>query len=63
MEEDVDYNKEPVYYCTRCLSLYIRNIGDLDYCEKCGSTSIQETQIEDWEEKYKNKFNKSFLEN
>ena len=36
-----DYNNEPVYYCTECMSLRIRNIDGTDYCDKCGSTNIE----------------------
>lgn len=35
-----DYNNEPVYYCSECLSLKIRDIDGTDYCDKCGSTNI-----------------------
>nr|DAG97368.1 MAG TPA: hypothetical protein [Crassvirales sp.] len=27
------FNDEPVYYCTRCLSLKIRGMRDIEYCD------------------------------
>ncbi|MEE1518072.1 MAG: hypothetical protein UF228_10805 [Lachnospiraceae bacterium] len=33
------------------------------YCDDCGSTDIEETVIELWENLYKEKYNKKFLEN
>ena len=47
-----DYNNEPVFYCSECLSLRIRSLDDIDYCDKCGSTSIEEANIKDWEAMY-----------
>lgn len=46
-----DYNKEPVYYCKKCLSLHIiayNEAGISEYCNKCGSTDIDTTSIENW---------------
>lgn len=59
------YNDIPVYYCKKCLSLKIRQIssmGDLDYCEECGSTCIENTNIDNWETIYKNKYGHKYLE-
>ena len=36
-----EYNNEPVYYCSDCLSLRIRDIDGTEYCDKCGSTNIE----------------------
>ena len=44
-----DYNNEPVYYCSECLSLKIRDIDGTDYCDKCGSTNIEQIHIQEWE--------------
>lgn len=44
-----EYNEEDVFYCRRCLSLDIRFIGDMDYCEDCGSTDIAKDDIFVWE--------------
>lgn len=60
-----DYNKVPVFYCKKCLSLKIRNIPsmeDSDYCDECGSTDIAESSIEDWEELYKSKHGHKYLD-
>lgn len=56
-----DYNNEPVHYCKNCLSLCIKTIDNTDYCEKCGSTTIDSTQIEDWEKAYVLKYGEEFL--
>lgn len=58
------YNAEPVYYCAKCLSLRIRDISgipDTDYCDSCGCTNIQQTQIEEWEVMFKNKYGFEYL--
>ncbi len=60
-----EYNDEPVCYCKRCFSLRIKTLpetksirGEVQkptpYCESCGSASIGETHIDDWEKKYEN---------
>ena len=63
-EEDVstinDYNSEPVYYCNKCLSLKIMSFGNNDYCDDCGNTDIETTDIESWKKLYKNKYGKEF---
>lgn len=60
-EEKQDYNEEPVYYCSCCLSLAIRTVETLDYCDSCGNTNIQQLSIEEWEKLYKEKYGKSFI--
>lgn len=60
----VDYNSEPVYYCKHCLSLKIfdvEGIPDSEYCDECGSTDIEQTSIEDWENLYVQKYGHSFI--
>lgn len=37
---DNKYNEEPVYYCSRCLSLAIMESEGTLYCDKCGNTDI-----------------------
>ena len=57
-----EYNNEPVYYCSRCLSLRIREFDTDDlYCDECGNTHIESTNIENWEQMYKDKYNVEFL--
>ena len=60
-----EYNKEPVFYCKRCLSLHIMNesqLPDLEYCADCGSTDIETTDISTWEEMYKQKYGFKLLD-
>lgn len=47
------YNREPVYYCKECLSLKVRDVEDLMFCDDCGSTDIGETDIFTWEQMVK----------
>lgn len=57
-----EYNKEPVYYCKRCLSLNIRvNDNNEEFCEDCASTNVVEGNIFEWESLYKQMYGKSFL--
>lgn len=56
-----DYNKEPVVYCKRCLSLAIRTEDGTEYCDKCGSTEIESANIFDWEKMYEQKYGGSYL--
>lgn len=65
MGEVEEYNKEPIYYCSKCLSLKIKGIGktnDFDYCDECGSTSIEKTNIEEWEKLYVQRHGHKYLE-
>lgn len=53
-----EYNKIPVYYCKHCMSLHIKTIAmNIDYCEDCGSTNIDSTDIETWKNLSNNKYN------
>lgn len=58
------YNDEPVYYCSHCLSLRVRDAGlpDLLYCDECGSSDILSTKIEVWESLYKEKYGVRYLD-
>lgn len=59
-----DYNEEPVFYCKNCLSLKVKTVpvdSDLDYCDDCGSTDIEHTNIHDWENLYKERYGTFFL--
>ena len=56
-----DYNAVPVYFCKNCLSLKIRVLGEYsEYCDDCGSTDIETTDIETWREMYKDKYGREF---
>ena len=58
-----EYNKEPVFYCKHCLSLNIRSISGMDYCDKCSATDIEQCHIEEWENLYVQKYGHKFLDN
>lgn len=50
MEEKINYNDEPIYYCKNCLSICIINGKFMDYCADCGSTNISQTSMEEYDE-------------
>lgn len=55
------YNEEPVTYCKKCLSLKIMSLNDdIDYCDECGCTDTDSTDIETWRELYRKKYGKTF---
>lgn len=59
-----DYDKEPVYYCKRCLSLNIRQIPMVDNqfcCGDCGTVDLGTASIEEWEEMYNKKYGHNFI--
>lgn len=65
MEEEKDYNEEPVFYCRHCLSLRVKSVPgmkDLDYCDDCGATAIAQTNIKDWEQMYREKHGFNYLD-
>lgn len=56
-----DFNSEPVVYCSHCLSLKIMKLDDnVDFCDNCGSTDTETTDIESWKRLYENKYGKPF---
>ena len=63
-ESKQEYNNEPVFYCTKCLSLRIRHIihmNESEYCDTCGSTDISQTDIDTWNKLYKEKYGHEYL--
>ena len=65
MEQSVkkaEYNKEPVFYCKHCLSLRVRGIPGMDYCDECGSTDIGSCSITEWENLYEERFKHKYIE-
>lgn len=64
ISEQSPYNDEPVYYCKHCLSLKIRDAGlpDLLYCDECGTSDIQTTNILEWERMFEEKYGFKYLE-
>lgn len=64
MEEKINYNDEPVFYCKHCLSLKIINethLSDLEYCDDCGSTNIENTHIQTWEQMFEQRYGFKYL--
>lgn len=55
-----DYNAEPVVYCKNCLSLRIMTLDNMDYCDECGCTDLDTTDIASWEKIYEKKYGKPF---
>lgn len=55
-----DYNAEPVVYCKNCLSLRIMTLDNMDYCDECGCTDLDTTDIVSWEKMYEKKYGKPF---
>ena len=64
MDNSKDYNDEPVFYCKSCLSLKIKTVAlglDLDYCDECGCTDIEEANIEEWQALYRARYGFEYL--
>lgn len=59
-----DYNAEEVLYCARCYSLKIvyEEAIDADCCGDCGCSDILSCSIDEWEELYKNRYGKKFVD-
>lgn len=64
MSDDINFNKTPVHFCKTCLSLKIVVLesSNVDYCGKCGNTEISKSSHEAWEEKYKERYGKYFID-
>lgn len=56
------FNDEPVYYCKNCLSLNIKGIKGMDYCDSCSSTNIDSCNIHEWEKMYEERFGHKHLD-
>lgn len=66
LPKDFDYNSIPVYYCTQCLSLRIMEtpgMKNMDFCDECNSTNIEQTDIFTWEQLYEQRYKRKFLDN
>ena len=64
-EHKEEYNKEPVYYCKKCLSLkigYVAVLEGSEYCEDCNSTNIGKAPIEEWDKMFFNRYGYHYLE-
>lgn len=61
-----EYDKIPIHYCKECLSLAVMRVAGMNdacYCDKCGSTDIEVTDIEAWRELYRERHGFDFLNN
>jgi hypothetical protein len=59
-----NYNDEPVFYCKNCLSLKVKMVAtglDLDFCDECGSTDIEQAHIEEWRKLYRGRYGFDYL--
>lgn len=56
-----EYNNIPIIYCKHCLSLAIRDLDGIDYCDKCGGTETNQAHIHEWESMYEQKYGKKHL--
>ena len=63
-DNQINYDSEPVEYCSRCYSLKIRHedVIDSDYCMDCGSTETSTTDIYTWERLYEQRYSKRYVE-
>jgi hypothetical protein len=66
--EEIDYNEEPVHYCSHCLYLgnpsiapFNYNNKPLEFCPYCGSTDFNDSHIFDWEKKFEEKYGIKYL--
>lgn len=62
LSEVNNFNEDPVFYCSHCLSLKVRQVNGVEFCDKCSSTDIETSSIEDWEKKYMEKYGHKFVE-
>lgn len=60
-EHTNNYNAEPVEYCAQCLSLAIRDISGVAYCDKCGCTEIKTADIASWEKMYGQYYGRDYI--
>lgn len=56
------YNDIPVFYCKKCLSLNIKSVIGMDYCDDCNSTNIEQCHIEEWEKMYQERYGYKLLD-
>lgn len=63
-DNQINYDSEPVEYCSRCYSLKIKHEDaiDADYCTECGSTEISTTDIDTWEKMYERRYGSKYVE-
>lgn len=64
LSKRINYDEEPVWYCTSCLSLAIIRQPDTEvphYCKECSSTNIKTTDISNWRYIYSTKYGVDYL--
>ena len=63
-----DYNNVPIHYCKTCLSINLKVVEfaaqnrEVTFCVTCGNTDIDSTHVTEWEDFYKDKYGKKFLD-
>lgn len=60
----VDYDSEPVKYCSKCYSLKIKYVEAIhsDCCSVCGCTDTAETTIDKWEKLYEGRYGQKYVQ-
>lgn len=66
----MNYDEEPVEYCESCLDLKIKGMDYMDkqgnkkqvpYCGNCGSADVSRIHIDDWRERYYDRYGHDFI--
>ena len=64
LNQEIDYNEEPVFYCKHCLSLKVRNVPGMEnsnYCDECGKTDIGQCSIYEWKQMYIERYGHEYV--
>jgi len=61
--KQLEYDSEPVSYCTKCYSLRIKyeEVLDTDCCMDCGCLDIAETSVDNWERMYERRYGHKYI--
>ena len=64
LQKILEYDSEPVVYCSKCFSLKIRyeEAIDSDCCMECGCPDVVEAPIEEWERLYEKRYGHKYAE-
>ena len=57
-----EYNKVPLMYCQKCLSIKVKEEEGYSICGDCGNDTFEEDVINDWEYRFKLRYGVSYLE-
>ena len=62
-EKHINYDDEPIVFCSRCYSLKIKyeEAIDSDCCMDCGCSDILETSIDNWERLYEKRYGHKYV--